>query len=268
MTDEPTQAEEPVQNAVQSEQVSEPSKDIKEDDAPAEEGSDAKADKPKEPDEIERVKQSSQKRINQMRAKMGEYERRMQELDAIVADFKKQQGPKAPNENDFETVEEYHKALGRFEAEQEIAEKQSKEQAEKKDRANRERQEKAQKIFDERVSKFKSENPDFDDAAGETFLILESDNSATSKTLASAFLELENGHALLYHLGKNPDQLEEILSKPPVSAIYELAKIELSDAPKRKAPLDPVRPIKPRSSGNQPETALSGRELRKKYGML
>lgn len=260
MSNEATQALEPVQDETpmetsneessQTEGESEPTEDVKQDDAPADNAENT------EPSEAERVKQSMQKRINQMRAKNGEYERRMQDMADKLAQLEKAQGPQAPREDDFESVEEYLIAKGKFEAQREIQTQQQEEQKKLQEQRQREEQAKVQATFDQRVSKFKENASDFDEVSQDAFSILESENSLTSQALAHAFIELENGPALLYQLGKNPDVFEDVVSASPVEAIFKLAQLEnsLSAAPQKTQP-KPVnhKPVKS-SAGKSEKT--------------
>lgn len=63
--------------------------------------------------------------------------------------------------------------------------------------------------------------------------------------------DLEHGHEVLYHLGKNPDEAAKLLNMPPHKQAIQLAKIEAKIASKpAKQPSKAPAPITPLGGGS------------------
>lgn len=75
-----------------------------------------------------------------------------------------------------------------------------------------------QASHEKRVAKFVKENPDFDDVVSERLPI--------SKNMAEAIMESDEGPAVAYYLGKNPDIARALYDLGPVQAGREIAKLE------------------------------------------
>jgi hypothetical protein len=270
MTD-PTQAE-PVQVESSMEETpitSNPSEDIKEDEAPAEKQSDenheaAETPESQESEEEKLVSQKAvQKRINKLTYEKKEYERQMQAMQEQLNRLSEAQGPKPPKEpieNDFDSYAEFEQArskylrdLGRFEAEKEIQDRLTKEKQEQQQRQQQEYLTKAQTEFESRADKFKAETPDFEPVMNDVAEAFKAYDNQTVQAIRQATLEMENAPALLYHLGSNPEQLNEVLGGSPVQALIKLGQIEnsLSGAPKPNPKPVNHKPLKTAAGGGQ-----------------
>lgn len=215
--------------------------------------------------EGERPKKKSgfQKRIDRMNKKMSavEQEREYWRQEALRAQQSKgpakteepetkalnQPDPNEPKPDQFETHDQYVRALARYEAKQEL---QAEKEAARKAAIKNESQTKLEK-HTERVNSFKASHDDFDD-------VLENvGNIPLSITVRESIVDSENGPELMYELAKNPKELQRICSLTPINAAREIGKIEArfsktsesSSVEKKtsKAPA-PVTPVRTRGS--------------------
>lgn len=97
------------------------------------------------------------------------------------------------------------------------------------------------KTYEGRKSSFEADHPDFDD-------VVLNDDLQISPPMSQAILEAEDGPAIAYHLGQNPEVAERISKLSPAQAVYEIGKISTKlatpPAPKR----EPIRPIGTRNT--------------------
>lgn len=72
--------------------------------------------------------------------------------------------------------------------------------------------------------------------------------------MREAILESDDGPALAYHLGKNPDLAEKIASLPPIAAARELGRLEAKLAREREQPpvISKAPPPPPKIEGVEP----------------
>lgn len=109
-------------------------------------------------------------------------------------------------------------------------------------KAEQERQVLAQRdAYAERKSAFEGDHPDFDD-------VVMSDDLKISPAMTQAILEAEDGPAIAYHLGNNPDVADRLFKLSPAQAVYEIGKIsaKLANPPRPKQ--EPIRPLAARNS--------------------
>lgn len=107
------------------------------------------------------------------------------------------------------------------------------------------RQVKAQlDTYNERKSAFEADHADFDD-------VVMTDDLQISPAMSQAILEAEDGPAIAYYLGQNPEMAERISKLSPTQAVRELGRIsaKLENPPKPKP--DPIRPLASRNSGGE-----------------
>lgn len=148
-----------------------------------------------------------------------------------------------PRAEQFETHEEFVEALTdwKFEQKEKLNAEKSKE-AEAKSAYENQR-----KAHNERVAKFREENPDYDDAIEE--FIEEHGDMQFSFGLQQAIMESEEGPALILELAKDPALLKRINGLSVTAAAREIGKLEArlaktEDQPKEvkltKAPKPPT----------------------------
>lgn len=244
---------------------------------PAGENKEVAADQsePKEPTEAERVKHSMQKRVDKLTARLSERERALQQAMAELEKAKPAKTDGPPQEGDFESTEEYLKALGRYEErqEREAKDKEAKQAAAKK--AHEELITARRADYDAKEAELRTTYPDYDDATAVVADALNEyePNNPGAKAFANIMLNLENTPAMTYHLGKNPEVLEQLRT---AKSEFDLARIlfveeyKLKSAPKTKQSPQPSppKPLSGSGSATRSEDALSGRELRKKAGLI
>ncbi len=147
-----------------------------------------------------------------------------------------------PQRADFETYEDYVRAIGRHEAQKELA-KSRQEAQQREQQASAERyQREFQKVAEQRIEAGRKEYADFDEVINEA---VADGLIQPGGALHMAIIESDLGHKIAYHLAKNPDEAERIAALSPLSMARELGKLEakIAAAPAQKptaAPIDPV----------------------------
>lgn len=170
-----------------------------------------------------------------------------------------------PTRDTFDSPEAYDQALIDWSAKQATAKatddaKQAQTQAEQ-DRATKTTLD----TFNQRVEGFEADHPDFQD-------VVYSDDLQMSPAMTRAILAAEDGPAIAYHLGQNPEMAERIAGLIPELAVYEIGKIsaKLSAPPKPKPAV--ITPLRARNNAgpktpqemNMDEYAAYARERDKK----
>ena len=140
------------------------------------------------------------------------------------------------------------------------AQKRSVEAARKELEADRDRQsnERRQASYKARELEFAKTAPDFDETIADLRRLPVPDNVAEAINLVA--MESDDGPALFYHLGKNPDLTRQIAQLPPIVAARELGKIEAKLAFEReKAKEKPVSKAPapaPKVDGTEPSVTV------------
>lgn len=91
-----------------------------------------------------------------------------------------------------------------------------------------------------RTQSFKSRESTFAKTQADYYEVAHNESVPISSAMAEAIAESEEGPALAYHLGKNPDIAEQIASLSPLAAARELGRIEarlLTEREKVRAPV-------------------------------
>jgi len=96
--------------------------------------------------------------------------------------------------------------------------------------------------FAARVAKFEKDHPDYRD-------VVERDDVPASMPMQHAMLNSEDGPAMAYYLGQNPDEAERISKLDGINAVYEMGKISARLAEKPRASTKPA-PITPLKTGS------------------
>ena len=160
----------------------------------------------------------------------------------------------APDQENFETYEEYAEALEEYKVKQQVAKHLHTQEAQQRDSIARDRAQRAQEqvvaAHTARIDTFRSEHDDFD------AVIDQGKDLPLSRPMQDAVVNSELGPALMYHLCQNPEECDRIAGLHPVLALKEMGKLEaqietastgpvLSATSITKAP----RPIKPVGGG-------------------
>jgi len=150
-----------------------------------------------------------------------------------------------PKQEDFPDYDDYLRASARHEVKQELArERQEAEKVQREESQRRAAMDQQTKTT-EMIGKGKAAYDDFDIVAFDPKVRI------TEAVLAAA-AESEEGHAIIYHLAKNPAEAARIAALSPVAQVREVGKLEARlTAPPVKQPSSAPAPIKPVGS-NEP----------------
>lgn len=113
-------------------------------------------------------------------------------------------------------------------------------------------QQQRQAVFQEKVSAFRAEHPDYDQVACNPALPI-------TQTMADVILETEDPPAVAYYLGKNPTEAAAIAQMTPVQIARAIGRIEAKLSAPTTAP-QPAQPAPPKTASKAPPpvTTLSG----------
>lgn len=222
---------------------------------------------PKELTEVEKIRQATQKRIDRLTAaskakdeRLAAAERELQELKA--------KAPKAddgPKESDYDSWEDFHKAVVEHKANKLASERIAAEKEKEVKALQEQKTAESRKQFMEKAQAFATDNPDFDEVAKQATQIMNEMGQAGANVgmLEGMILGFENPAEMLYHVGKE-GLVEELMTMPPMSAMRELVKMEiaLQGAAKKEAPQAP-EPIKSTGGkgGSKSLHERSGKEI-------
>lgn len=138
-----------------------------------------------------------------------------------------------PKEDDekFASYTDFLKDWNRWDHRQidKVAAKETATKAATEARAIEEKREKtALDAFYERRDEFTAEHSDFIEAVAP----LEPGGAAPLPShMLAGVVDLENGPAVLYHLGKNPEEAKKLLALPPIAAVLALGRLSAKLAP-------------------------------------
>lgn len=173
-----------------------------------------------------------------------EFRAQVTQLAEAVSKLTKQAEPKddRPARETFDDPNAYDKAL------EDWAGRRAKELALTEAKAEQSRLEVARhtetvvNTFNERKAAFEADHPDFED-------VVYSDDVKISPPMSQAILEADDGPAIAYYLGQNPEVAERVSKLSPAQAVYEIGRISsrLANPPKPKP--EPIKPLSSRNSG-------------------
>lgn len=241
---------------------------VKTDDVQAEESK----EQPKELSEVDKVKYAMQKRIDRLTAKAAELERSHIEAVEKLKQFE-QPKSNAPREEDFETTEDYLKALGKYEAQQEIEAQKKAEAEANKNKAYEEKIAAKKAAFEAQEAEIRKVTPDYDETVQVLNEFVSTVNTRTQEfqVFRDVLMDSKNMPAISYELGKNPDLLDKLTKIPPVEIARTLFRMEY-DIEKREKPQPqtqpaPPKPVSTSSKGGKSIEDMSYKELKKKMGL-
>ncbi len=206
----------------------------------------AEASTQQEPSESEKLKAAYEKRISRITAARHAEARRAEEY---AKQLKALQTPKqddgAPKEADFATVEEYNKALGKWEATQEFSKKETERQQKEAETRSQESVAKLQKAHEAKEAEFRKSNPRYDENAAvvNEAVSLANRDTPEFKAFADAMITSDNMAAVTNFLGENPDRLEAMFSMNPAQIYREIARIETQLATPPVTEEEPVKQV-------------------------
>jgi len=180
------------------------------------------------------------------RHKRQDAERRLNQQEETPTPRPVEQAAK-PRLSDFEDHESYYEALTDYK----IVERDTKMA---NDRADANRKAAAKTIGASVADLHSAGRSEFDDWDA----VVNVDGLAISETMRDSLLQTDNGQAVFYHLGKNPELSLSIARMQPLRQAMEIAKIETKLTVKAKktttnAP-DPIKPVGAKSAGTKMST--------------
>lgn len=145
-----------------------------------------------------------------------------------------------PRLEDYETYEQYTRALARYEAKELIAAERAEEAKRNAEAASKAKAD----SWQERIEAARDKYEDFDDA-------LESITVPITDAVQEAILESPMGADIAYHLANNPKELQRLGKLSAVQAAIEIGKLEAKlttpkpaeKKPKVSAAPDPIKPV-------------------------
>lgn len=183
--------------------------------------------------------------------------------------------PVRPLEGDFETREEYAKALDKYEDDAYMYRK-SLEQKQDAERQAREKQKTAQLTMKQSVEKAvnegRSKYVDYDE------VVLENPSMVSTPMTVAAIVKMTNAADVAYHLGKNPaegrrlaeidDPIDLAIAVREISDKLKAVKSPTPAAPqKTKAPA-PASTVAAKSKGTPADTSLEGKSQEERLRLL
>lgn len=218
-------------------------------------------------------KSGVQKRINELTYKMRKQEReaeywRKKAEEMEQAPKKQESASKKPTRDQFDDEDQYIEAVADWRFEQKNREVEEKKKTESQKRQDQERFQRLSQTIDELNSKGLKEFEDYDS------VVLDNPDIHVTDPMAEAVAEMENGHIVAYHLGKNPEKSREIANKSPYAQAVAIAKLESELTSKKtkkttKAP-DPIDPVsgKGARSSKKPENMTMDEWMDWRYSNL
>ena len=159
-----------------------------------------------------------------------------------------------PNQEDFDTYDEYQEAMVKWNVKQEVSQSLKKREAEQRERIARDQaQHDQKKVVDEHVARidaFRQAHADFD------AVIDKGKNLPLTRPMQDAVVNSESGPALMYHLCQHPEECDRIAAMHPMMAVKEMGKLEARIEAASTGPASSAdsltqapRPIKPVGGG-------------------
>lgn len=150
--------------------------------------------------------------------------------------------PERPVRETFDSPDAFEKALESYVAEKARVEAKAAAKVEFEQQQQEDRSKALLSTYQERKSAFEADHPDFEE-------LVYSDDVKISPAMTQAILEAEDGPAIAYHLGQNPDVAERISGLSPAQQVFEIGRISVKlVAPAPKPKPEPIRPLNTRNT--------------------
>ncbi|NIQ07203.1 MAG: hypothetical protein GWO20_16185 [Candidatus Korarchaeota archaeon] len=190
-----------------------------------------------------------QKRIDRQTAALRSAEEKLRLAEQRIEEINKSspvQEDKAPNMDDYDTVEEYTEAMAEYRADKIVKDKLKAEREAELQKAQQAKFEQMTKSFEEREASFRAENPEYK-SNQENFeynfnMINSQGKTPATQTIAQVLMERNSAPALINELGRNEDLLHELSSMSPVEAVFKLAELERDISSRKKVKREEVPP--------------------------
>jgi len=164
----------------------------------------------------------AKERIQELVSRAKEAESRAAEAERLLSEY---QSEDLKPSSEYETDEEYQRALIRAELTEAERARARREQEAAAKRAQEERQ----RLWEARADEAKARIPDFEQVAY-------SQSVPYSQSMLQIVQESEQGPEIAYHLGKNPHEADRIARLSPLEAAREIGRLEsrfAASAPKK-----------------------------------
>lgn len=237
----------------------------------------------KELSEAEKIEYAMKKRINKMTKRLTEAEQALELANQRLQQFEQKTGQDQddgkPTETQFETYEDYLKAVGKWEAMQELKAEQAKAAEAAAKAQHEEKIANLRKQFETAENEFRAKNPDYDskvEVLTEYLSLLpkEAKQSAGFKAFQEIVLNSPVAPQLVYELGNDPDYMESLTKMSDYQVARELfyREFKAQNAPKQtpqpKQVAQPPAPIKGGATGVKPlSTDMDGKEILQRLGI-
>lgn len=234
------------------------------------------APEPTVEDQIAELKTTLEEQDRKIRRQTAANHQLQKKLEDERAALKKQAEPelKKPVMDEFDSMDDYEKAMDDYvekrigqAAEEKATQKVSQQQLDS------ELAEKT-KVFKQKEYEFAQATPDYQDAAQvlNEYAALVQPNDPSMEAFAQSILASDNSPALIYHLGKNPEKIEDLMGKSPVMVArmmtgYEAELKQAVTPAKLKVKPKPPTPVKATGKGKKRLEDMSGEELRSSLGV-
>lgn len=197
-------------------------------------------------DELTRLRREAERRAERLEEQNAELLRKvLRDTDQTPQQAAQPQQEAEPQLDQFETYEQYTKAVARWEIKQELLA----ERRQAEEREQQKKQQAKQAEFQSRLAAAAAEMPDYKEVALNPRL-------PVSDTMADLIREMDDGPKVLYALGQNPNEAARIASLPPTLAAVELGKFAVkASLPQPKTVTNAPPPVNPLSGGTGSKTA-------------
>lgn len=155
-----------------------------------------------------------------------------------------------PQRADFQSPEEHEAALVKWASDKAATEERAKVLSEQQRQTQEAKSKAVLDTFTERKAAFEADHPDFDD-------VVYADDVKIAPAMTQAILEAEDGPAIAYYLGQNPEVAERINGLSMAQQVYEIGKIsaKLSAPAPRPKLAAPIKPLGTRQSAGPKDPA-------------
>jgi hypothetical protein len=204
-------------------------------------------------------RKSAQQRIRELTAKYRQTERELQELRRLLNDRGERQEdyqqlaqmPQRPKREDYDNEDDYFEALADYKAEQRLAEQQKKQEQKTEQQRQQEEQQRITKAVNQINESGMQEFEDYED------VVLDNNSLQITDNMVRTIADMDYGHRVAYHLGKNPDKAAKLAEMSPSKQAAELGKLEsqLTQSPGKKSKSKaPAPPSSVKGSGESSES--------------
>jgi len=210
------------------------------------EGQEDKPDQPEERQETEAEKRARKERNRAIRekyraeAEAKHLKERLEDLERRVSSQGRAEQPAKLAPEQFNTPEEYEQAILDAKVEAKVAETLKREREQARISAEQAQERQARESFAKKAAEAQEVYSDFDE------VVASAAHVPIAPVVERAIMKAPNGPDLVYHLAKNPEELERINRLHPVEAAFEIAalsmKVTRPTTKASKAP-EPVKPV-------------------------